>query len=450
MAEAGRKISGQWVKWLRDEMTVWVEEGLLERQQAAVILQRYADQQQEESEGGGKLVTVLAVMGVLLLGIGVILFFAANWQAMTRVFKTTLVLGSIVITYGTGYYLAFEKANYPRIGRSLIFLGSLLYGAGIWLIAQIFQINSHYPNGVLLWALGLLPVLLVCGSIAILCEVSLLLTLWTILEQTGFASINGLYLPLFALLIYLGLKLRSRLAIGVTLPGLLVWLAISNWVTIDNSDQFSRIPYSVFLIALTGLLINLLTVFSQWRQLLQLPGRIVGISAFFSGLFLLSFRSIFRDFGENSNLPYPEFFLVTVAIILLFTVIAGMWVLLKTAGKKEAILTLLASFILLALFFLTPYTGEKTTTLAINLLLFFAVIIVVISGYNNREPVLVNIGLIFFVLHIIARYFDFFWDMLPRSVFFMAGGLVLIIGGILLERQRRQIVRELQVKNHAG
>lgn len=127
-----------------------------------------------------------------------------------------------------------------------------------------------------------------------------------------------------------------------------------------------------------------------------------------------------------------------------------MWVLLKTAGKKEAILTLLASFILLALFFLTPYTGEKTTTLAINLLLFFAVIIVVISGYNNREPVLVNIGLIFFVLHIIARYFDFFWDMLPRSVFFMAGGLVLIIGGILLERQRRQIVRELQVKNHAG
>lgn len=30
----------------------------------------------------------------------------------------------------------------------------MLFGAGIWLVAQIYHIEEHYPNGFLIWGLG--------------------------------------------------------------------------------------------------------------------------------------------------------------------------------------------------------------------------------------------------------------------------------------------------------
>ncbi len=148
MPKAGRKMPEPWLKWLRDEVALWKNEGIIEDSQARAIMLRYP-QTGEETARGSRLVTLLSVMGALLLGVGVILFFAANWQVMPKWLKVGIVLGSILIAYGTGYWLAFEKGNYPRVGRALIFLGTVLYGSGIWLIAQIFHINAHYPNGVL-------------------------------------------------------------------------------------------------------------------------------------------------------------------------------------------------------------------------------------------------------------------------------------------------------------
>lgn len=83
-------------------------------------------------------------------------------------------------------------------------------------------------------------------------------------------------------------------------------------------------------------------------------------------------------------------------------------------------------------------------------MLFVSMIAFIIIGYANREPVLVNSGLIFFVLDVIARYFDFFWEMMDKSIFFMAGCLLLLVGGTLLERYRRKIIREMQVNNYGA
>ena len=35
-------------------------------------------------------------------------------------------------------------------------LGTLFFGAGIWLVAQIYHIDEHFPNGFLIWGLGAL------------------------------------------------------------------------------------------------------------------------------------------------------------------------------------------------------------------------------------------------------------------------------------------------------
>jgi uncharacterized membrane protein len=44
-----------------------------------------------------------------------------------------------------------------------------------------------------------------------------------------------------------------------------------------------------------------------------------------------------------------------------------------------------------------------------------------------------------------ARYVDFFWKLLPRSLFFIAGGCILLAGGVFLERKRRSVLESFQV-----
>jgi uncharacterized membrane protein len=56
---------------------------------------------------------------------------------------------------------------------------------------------------------------------------------------------------------------------------------------------------------------------------------------------------------------------------------------------------------------------------------------------------MVNLSFAFFALTLLSRYFDTFWSLLNRSYFFMLGGLLLIGGGLFLERERRKLTRKM-------
>jgi uncharacterized membrane protein len=82
----------------------------------------------------------------------------------------------------------------------------------------------------------------------------------------------------------------------------------------------------------------------------------------------------------------------------------------------------------------------NTITLASNIIYALAIIGMIVLGYIRRHTAYINIGLLFFVLDVLARYFDFFWKLLPRSIFFIMGGIILLLGGVLLEKKRRKIL----------
>ena len=81
-----------------------------------------------------------------------------------------------------------------------------------------------------------------------------------------------------------------------------------------------------------------------------------------------------------------------------------------------------------------------------NILFALEIFGLIILGFIKRYPTYVNIGLLFFALDVVARYFDLFWALLPRSLFFIIGGLFLLFGGILLERKRRKILSSFNIE----
>ncbi|RJQ32665.1 DUF2157 domain-containing protein [Candidatus Parcubacteria bacterium] len=102
-----------------------------------------------------KIVKIIAIAGAILVAAGIFSFVAANWKGMSNTGKLSIILSSMIGSYLAGWILK-EKFNEPRTGDAMIFLGALIYGAGIFLIGQMFHINVDWPDAFILWMLGLL------------------------------------------------------------------------------------------------------------------------------------------------------------------------------------------------------------------------------------------------------------------------------------------------------
>jgi uncharacterized membrane protein len=137
-------------------------------------------------------------------------------------------------------------------------------------------------------------------------------------------------------------------------------------------------------------------------------------------------------------------------LIALLVVIALAWLHRRTDTGNErrayldrgwGLLAAVAALIFVNLFARGEY--PQAVPILFNVVFFGGLIWLIYVGIAAHDRGLVNLAFAFFALGILARYLDTFWTLLGRSYFFMGGGLVLIIAGIVLERSRRRITRAL-------
>jgi uncharacterized membrane protein len=63
------------------------------------------------------------------------------------------------------------------------FLGGLCYGASIMLIAQIYHIGEHFPDGIFWWAMGIMPAALLLESTVLMMLTASLAFAWFFVES---------------------------------------------------------------------------------------------------------------------------------------------------------------------------------------------------------------------------------------------------------------------------
>ena len=109
--------------------------------------------EQEKEDTSKKTIRIIVIIGAVLVGAGIFSFIAANWLEMTKPIKIGIILISMGISYGVGWYLK-EKSELQKTGEALILLGAVIYGAGIFLVGQMFNIRANWPDGFILWMIG--------------------------------------------------------------------------------------------------------------------------------------------------------------------------------------------------------------------------------------------------------------------------------------------------------
>jgi uncharacterized membrane protein len=112
---------------------------------------------EEKEDTRKKSIRVIVTIGAILVGVGIFSFVAANWQEMTKVAKVLIIVISMIASYTSGWFLR-EKWHYEKTGEALFLLGAIIYGAGIFLIAQMFHIRGDWPEGFILWMIGTIAI----------------------------------------------------------------------------------------------------------------------------------------------------------------------------------------------------------------------------------------------------------------------------------------------------
>ena len=79
----------------------------------------------------------------------------------------------------------------------------------------------------------------------------------------------------------------------------------------------------------------------------------------------------------------------------------------------------------------------------------FILLILGVIGYGTWQKLtkMINLGIVFFSLDILTRYIGFamdFWGYTSLSIIFVAGGIVLLIGGYFIEKWRRSLVSQVK------
>jgi len=96
--------------------------------------------------------TILAIgFGALMLCAGILLFVAAHWGDLAPAQRFSLVLAMVAVFHVAAAVLG-QKVS--AMGIALHVAGTACLGAGIYMAGQIFNLQEHWPGGLMLWSLG--------------------------------------------------------------------------------------------------------------------------------------------------------------------------------------------------------------------------------------------------------------------------------------------------------
>lgn len=150
-------ISEKFRHELRQEVTNWQEEGLIDGELYAQLSQRYSFAELETSSRN-RFVAIFLILGSILLGLAAITLVAANWQAWSSSVKAGLLLALFVGVNTGGFFLWRDSGEswQFRLGKGLLLLGALILGANLALMSQMFHRSGPVYHLLLTWALGVL------------------------------------------------------------------------------------------------------------------------------------------------------------------------------------------------------------------------------------------------------------------------------------------------------
>jgi len=384
---------GVMLRTIEDALQRWTNTGLIDRVTAERI--RQFESEREQPSGLRWQVMLALIFGAILLAAGIALFVAAHWDRLAPLSRFVVVMGTLIVIHLLAI-LVSERFHWLAI--VLHGVGTLAAGAAIALVGQIFNIQEHWPAGILLWALCA-----VAGWALLDDEVQqtmalLLLPTWIVCEWV--ARTDG----------YRGSELMSIRMIAVIAAVYLTAFLGS------QRKLVSGILFATGAIGLTVMAVGLLEFF-YWRDWATMPAPPVRLTVWAWGVIVVAFLLAWRM--KRSSLV-PAWVVLAVVMVLphcyalrSHDYLSGMWSIPAPSIVSYLIVAATACFFSW-------------------------------WGIREKSKSLINYGVVAFALTVLWFYFSNIMDKLDRSLSLIVLGVLFLGGGWALEKLRRRLVGQVK------
>jgi len=461
-----REITERRRSWLSGELDTWRSLGLISEDQAREVLSLYTTPQEFIARRQSKGVMVLMALAATLVGLSLLLVIGYNWSDIPDFAKVTAVFGSLIVTHAAGAGLRWRK-GLRRESEILFFIGCIIYGSGIWLLAQIFNISSEDAGGFWWWALGVLPFALILDTLLLHIVFVALMAIWAGTEVLNYSNLgfwlfrrfpyipDGAFslVPLSAPGLIWAYKKRDPRAVAL-------YVALFTWWVILQAFAWNFGRSSIEFIGAVGALLLLAAQAHRPESPMAVPYRLYGSGILAGVLLPLSYHAVNEQLSRGMDADLLQKLAPTVAILFLAAItlaevvfarrraalksgIAPLGVvddLVSLAKRQSGPCLLLVFFVGLA--FWRPIIGEPfLPTLLANVAMLGLAFWLIKIGLAEDKGRPFGAGVLYFLLWAVLRYIDLFGaygGMLGGALMFFLCGATLF--GVALYWRNRKAV----------
>ncbi len=430
------RIYANQLAFLQRELERWAADGIMPDEMRTEILGKY--EKKDFGDGPqGVFFTILLSLGTLLLGAAALLLVSYNWKELSGCAKFSIIGSAMATSYAVGGW--FSRRKNTTLSEIAYFLGALFYGVGIWQIAQVYHVAAYYPNGIFMWAVGVLALAIWLKTPILHALAAALLALWTAIEILGnvdfysdgidWFTIPTVWTPILAGLGWMSIRWGEKSEWGKETISTLYSLTLVEWLLLMPIwGKYELFPGAFYYILL-GCAMFLAPQFTNRARVTKGVWQVVGAITMAIALIPLTFEDSWDSY-INMEMGFVP--------ILATAIFGGMATLFLRARRKWTLEEQKSNFFFweLALYayllLMLGVFGANCENLRLpflvtqNIAMFLFGVIFIYRGMLKRSGGSLIFGTGYFLLWMLIRYIDLFGgDMLGAAGMFAFCALAL-------------------------
>lgn len=426
------------VEWLYEQLPELVAKEIIPTASVKLIREHYGAV--DKKHGGRTVFAMFGIIGVILVGLGIILILAHNWDQLSRMTRVLIAVGLLIIAQAlVGATVWYKKSNVVWSESTSTFL-MISIGTSIALIGQTYHLGDNFSNFLLTWMLLAIPLVYLMGvtTPALLYLVGV--TTWGVSGEFSDIS-KQLIWVLLALMgpYYWGLMRKNLYANSTVMISwvLILCVYISFGTAFATTVQHLSILMYAALFAITYF-IGIIW-FEDAIKVWQKPFKLIGLMGCVTLSFLLTFKDVWRSIGRNIySIEKSEYLLA----FLLFAVVVvlGTRVIHKKTNKYHLFggvpVVAMVGFLLMHF----DASGINSTVLLNGYMLFMSVAII-FRGAQEGSLGTLNIGMLMVAFLIIMRFLDVNFSFVARGLVFVVLGICFLSANWIMVRRNKEVTK---------
>ncbi len=420
-----------------NDISELLEHNIISQEVASDISEYYKS---KEDGQPNRLFTVFGILGATLVGLGVILILAHNWDNFSRAIKTLFAfLPLLVGQIASGYTILKKKSQaWRESSGTFLFFG---IGASIALVSQIYNIPGDLGQFLFTWIVLALPLIYLLDSNAVSMLVIIFASYYACELGYDFGykdSTPWLYLVLLVATVPFYVRLLKRSPQANT-TSIFNWLYVLSLTVVLGTFIQDNWPVGFLMyVTLFGVFYNLgkMPIYSNY-QLRRNSFVIMGSLGTVAVLLILSFILIWEEILKSATLAFntQEMLITSVLLGIAFAVL--MYSIKYEENKKINLFQY--AFLIVAIIFFVGTINATISTILINIMLLVLGLFAIKIGAGTLRFSVLNYGLLIIASVIICRFFDTNMSFVLRGVLFVAVGFGFFLANYVMLKKKQEL-----------